>query len=200
MLNFPRQLPRNPRAALAIVLIAISFIAAFAISQEAHRSIQVWSATHPLLVGQSITSSDVKLSRVLLPENASHYLASSADIFNLKVQSQVGVGELIPVTALTKQIGVSHMQSLPVRVARSDLPTDLQVGQRVDLYSVATSATQSTTDPVIAALGLTVEAIDQKSKDLGGDIGIVLSISKSSVLSVVRAIAYSRVVVVRDAI
>ena len=92
------------------------------------------------------------------------------------------------------------MQSLPVRVARSDLPTDLQVGQRVDLYSVATSATQSTTDPVIAALGLTVEAIDQKSKDLGGDIGIVLSISKSSVLSVVRAIAYSRVVVVRDAI
>ncbi len=200
MLKLPTKLPRNPRTALAIALIAISFVAALALSQEAHQSIQVWSANHPLLIGQTITSNDVKISRVLLPENASHYLASSVRIFNLKVRSQVGVGELIPVTALTKEVGVSHLQSLPVRVARSDLPTDLQVGQRVDLYSVATSAAQAQTEPVLAAHGLIVESIDQKSKDLGGDIGIVLSVSKSSVLSVVGAIAYSRVLVVRDAI
>jgi hypothetical protein len=45
-----------------------------------------------------------------------------------------------------------------------------------------------------------VESIDQKSKDMGGEIGIVLKIPEFEVMKLLAALNNSRVVVVRSAI
>ena len=52
----------------------------------------------------------------------------------------------------------------------------------------------------LISIGVTVESIDLKSRDMGGDIGIVLKIPERDVLYLLSALNQSRIVVVRNEI
>ena len=65
----------NPRLILGVILIATSFISAYVITETNNRMTIVWSAVTDLAPGEIIEASDVIKSRVLLPDNASYYLA-----------------------------------------------------------------------------------------------------------------------------
>jgi len=52
---------------------------------------------------------------------------------------------------------------------------------------------------LLIAHGVSVESIDTKARDIGGDVGIVLRIPDKSVLNILDATASARVVVVRSA-
>ena len=45
-----------------------------------------------------------------------------------------------------------------------------------------------------------VESIDIKSRDMGGDIGIVIKIPETDVISLLSSVNSSRIVVVRNAL
>ncbi|CAB4692600.1 unannotated protein [freshwater metagenome] len=84
------------------------------------------------------------------------------------------------------------MKSVPLRIARNDLPSDLLSGQIVDVYYLPKGD--------LICEGVSVESIDQKSKDMGGEIGIVLKIPEFDVVNLLSALKDSRIVVVRSAI
>jgi hypothetical protein len=52
----------------------------------------------------------------------------------------------------------------------------------------------------LISVGVAVESIDLKSRDMGGDIGIVLKIPERDVIYLLSALNQSRIVVVRSAI
>jgi hypothetical protein len=91
---------------------------------------------------------------------------------------------------------------VPLKIARNDLPNDLTSGQSVDIYSLPQNDLNSTksrkTD--LISISVVVESIDLKSKDMGGDIGIVLKIPERDVIYLLEAINQSRIVVVRNEI
>jgi hypothetical protein len=118
------------------------------------------------------------------------------------VTRKIGAGELIPTAALSRSSHGIDLNSVPLKVAKNDFPSDLQTGQSVDLYVLPNSAiaSQKGASTTLVASNLSIEGIDAKSRDLGGDVGIVLKVSQNSVQELLANIANSRIVLVRSAI
>ncbi|MEI8065890.1 MAG: SAF domain-containing protein [Actinomycetes bacterium] len=199
MVDIKNVILGSPRTRLAAVLIALSLLAAIAISSAANRATWVWSAARDLSAGHTIAATDLKAVKVNLYDSGGKYLSSGSPVLGWHLTRSIQMGELIPGVALSRQGATVTTQSLPLRVSRPDMPIDLAPGQRVDLYALSPTTAQATFDPLLAFANATIESVDQKSKDLGGDIGIVVAIPKSAMLQVVGAIASARVLVVRNA-
>jgi len=186
----------------AIGLLAISLFAAFAITGKANRSVSIWSASGNLASGDLITMKNIKESKVFLPSGAAKYISSGSKIINLIATRSVEDGELIPLSALSNNFDGERMRSVPLKIARNDLPGDLLSGQNVDIYLLPLPDlnSQKVRKTELISAAVTVESIDVKSKDMGGDIGIVLKIPESDVINLLGNLNNSRIVVVRNAL
>jgi hypothetical protein len=186
----------------AIGLLVLSLFAAFAITGKANQSVSVWSAATDLVAGDVIQSSNANLVKVFLPTNSARYLSANVEIFNLTANRRVSKGELLPASALSKNVPGQSIRSVPLKIARNDLPNDLGSGQSVDIYSLPQedlSAIKARKTELIS-IGVLVESIDLKSKDMGGDIGIVLKIPENDVIYLLASLNKSRIVIVRNEI
>lgn len=186
----------------AIGLLALSLFAAFAITGKANRSISVWSARTDLVAGERLSSENTQEIKVFLPGNSARYIESSSKIMNRIINRGVSIGELIPLSAVADRYSGEKMRSVPLKIARNDLPSDLISGNNVDIYFLPQPELNSSKvrKTQLISQGVTVESIDLKSKDMGGDIGIVLKIPESQVLDLLALLNNSRIVVVRNAI
>jgi hypothetical protein len=186
----------------AIGLLLLSLIAAFAITGQANRSVSVWSASSDLVTGDLITKEKLKEIKVFLPSNSSKYITTDTKLINLVASRRILKDELIPASAVTSTYLGGSVRSVPLRITRSDLPNDLSPGQSVDIYSLPQpdlNSLKSRKSELISE-GVMVESIDIKSRDMGGDIGIVIKIPENDVIFLLNALNNSRIVVVRNAI
>ena len=89
-----------------------------------------------------------------------------------------------------------------MKIARNDLPNDLTSGQSVDIYSLPENDLNldKARKTELISIGVLVESVDPKSKDMGGDIGIVLKIPENDVIYLLASLNKSRIVVVRNEI
>lgn len=186
----------------AIGLLLLSLIAAFAITGQANRSVSVWSASSDLVNGDLITKEKLKAIKVFLPSNSSKYITTDTKLVNLVASRRILKDELIPASAVTSTYLGGSVRSVPLRITRSDLPNDLSPGQSVDIYSLPQPDLNSlkSRKSELISVGVLVESIDIKSRDMGGDIGIVIKIPENDVIFLLNALNNSRIVVVRNAI
>jgi hypothetical protein len=186
----------------AIGLLALSLFAAFAITGQANKSVKVWTASKDLAAGDSIKIGSTSLVKVFLPVNSSQYLNEKSKIIDLVVTRRILKGELIPNSALSAAYDGESNRSVPLKIERNDLPNDLVSGQSVDIYSLPQEGVNSskTTKTELISTDVVVESIDLKSKEMGGEIGIVLKIPERDVIYLLSAINQSRIVVVRSEI
>ena len=186
----------------AISLLVLSLFAAFAITGQANKSVSVWSAAADLVAGDVIKDGSAIEVKVFLPSNSARYLPVNSKITNLVVTRRILKGELLPTSALSNNFAGESIRSVPLKIVRNDLPNDLNPGQSVDIYSLPehdlNSAKPRKTE--LISIGVVVESIDNKSKDMGGDIGIVLKIPERDVIYLLSALNQSRIVVVRNEI
>lgn len=186
----------------AIGLLALSLFAAFAITGQANKSVKVWTASKDLAAGDVIKIGSTSLVKVFLPVNSSQYLNENSKILDLVVTRRILKGELIPNSALSAAYDGESNRSVPLKIERNDLPNDLVSGQSVDIYSLPQEGVNSSksTKTELISTDVVVESIDLKSKEMGGEIGIVLKIPERDVIYLLSAINQSRIVVVRSAI
>jgi len=186
----------------AIGLLVLSLFAAFAITGQANKSVKVWTASKDLAAGDVIKIGSTSLVKVFLPVNSSQYLNENSKITNLVVTRRILKGELIPNSALSAAYDGESNRSVPLKIERNDLPNDLVSGQSVDIYSLPQEGVNSSksTKTELIAIDVVVESIDLKSKEMGGEIGIVLKIPELDVIYLLSAINQSRIVVVRSEI
>jgi len=201
-ITMPKLYRLNPRIAFAIGLLGLSLMAALAITSQANRSVLVWSAKGDLAVGDVIVTSDLISTKVLLPENSFKYLSNKAKLTGSVVVRRVGSGELIPAAALSRGAHATDIRSVPFKVAKGDLPNDLAAGQLIDLYILPLREVTSgkILETQMLAHGVSVESIDIKARDIGGDIGVVLKLPDSAVLNILGSLTGARIVLVRSAI
>jgi hypothetical protein len=186
----------------AIGLLALSLFAAFAITGQANKSVKVWTASKDLAAGDVIKIGSTSLVKVFLPVNSSQYLNEKSKIMDLVVTRRILKGELIPNSALSAAYDGESNRSVPLKIERNDLPNDLVSGQSVDIYSLPQEGVNSSkfTKTELISTDVVVESIDLKSKEMGGEIGIVLKIPEQDVIYLLSAINQSRIVVVRSEI
>lgn len=182
----------SPRYLLGLILIIASFSSAYLISKSTDRMITVWAASVDLAPGEQLESSDLKVVRVRLPENASQYLDSRTDLLGATVLRQIGSSELIPSYALTDEVDYSLAQ-VPISIAREWAPNELKSGAVVDLYGIPNKSNQfnqenSGVSPLLIS-GVPIDSVDNATRDLGGRIGITLLIPQTRVQSIISAIS-----------
>lgn len=197
--NTFRDVRLNPRVASAIALLAISLIAALAISSSANRSVYVWATNSQLAAGNQITAIDIKKVKVFLPESSKLYFSNRAKIVGSTLIRTIGPGELIPAAAVSNEKSVSNRKSVPIKVARNDYPADLIRGATIDIYSLPARETATKSDALLIAHGVTIENIDLRGREIGGEIGLVIKLSDESIENFLTATINSKLVVVRSA-
>ena len=186
----------------AIGLLVLSLFAAFAITGQANKSVSVWTASKDLAPGDAIKDGSVKEVKVFLPTNSDKYLSADSKIINLVANRRILKGELLPASAISRIFEGESSRSVPLKIARSDLPNDLSSGQSVDIYSLPQDdlSSMKSRKTELISIGVAVESIDLKSREMGGDIGIVLKIPERDVIYLLSALNQSRIVVVRNEI
>lgn len=186
----------------AIGLLVLSLFAAFAITGQANKSVNVWAASKDFVAGDSIEDGSITAVKVFLPTTSDKYLSADTRITNQIANRLIRKGELLPSSALSTTFKGESNRSVPLKIARNDLPNDLSNGQSVDIYSLPQNDLNSSKSrkTELISIGVVVESIDLKSKDMGGDIGIVLKIPERDVIYLLEALNQSRIVVVRNEI
>lgn len=184
----------------AMALLLLSLLAAIGINISANKSVKVWAAQTDIAPGKTISLSELKLVRVFLPDNSKLYLSEKAHLVGSSATRKISEGELIPAAALISQSGGFINRSVPIHVAKNDLPSDLARGAMVDIYALPARDLNSKSTAQEIAHGIFIESIDLRARDLGGDIGVVLRINENEVLGFLANTVNMKLVVVRSAI
>lgn len=196
MTNYKRK--TRARLFTAIALIAGSFLSALILSSLANQTELVWSARAPLIPGHVISSNDIEAHRVALPDGDSAYLPVHRELAGSVVLRSIGTDELVPAIAISKDVQALRTSSLPISVHATDIPSDLQAGEVVNLYHVGDSRlTEAIGPPRVLLSHIYVLGIDRKGQNLGGDLSLTLSVNVKNVLDILGATASGRIVVVR---
>ena len=186
------------RSIAAATLICASFLSAYLLSAMANRTQLLWSARTPLAPGTEISLSSLVSKRVAIPDGISAYISADTDINHFFVLKSIGSGELLPASALSANGNTIHSSAVPVSVHSSDLPSDLAVGEVVNLYHVGDShLAKEIGPPVLVLSNAYILGIDRKGQNLGGDLTLTISMNSKYVMQVLDATASGRVVVVR---
>jgi hypothetical protein len=187
---------KNSRLAMGLALFIIAISAGSLIAKEANRTVYVWASNGELAPGNTIASTDLKAVSVLLPESAKNYISTNAQLVGAIVMHRIGTGDLIPVDAISIESQKLTQRAVPLTVEITDLPTDLQRGEIIDIYAIPNSSQKSITEPELITSGITVA--EASSKNNSGKALVVVNLPEDLVMRTLAFISESRLIIVRS--
>lgn len=190
------DLLKNSRLAMGLALFIIAISAGSLIAKEANRTVYVWASTGELAPGNTITAQDLKAVSVLLPESAKNYISANAQLIGTMVVHRIGSGDLIPVAAVSAQTQQLTERAVPLSIELTDLPTQLQRGEVIDIYAVPNSSQKSIAQPELITAGVTVAEVSNKNNS--GKSIVVVNLPEDIVLHTLSYISESRLIIVRS--
>ena len=129
---------RDPRLILGVLLVLVSTVLGAAAVAAGSSSTGYWAARSDVRAGDPVQRTDLVRAEAHVPESAARYLmptdeALPARLDDLVWGRDVGEGALVSRSALAgRQSGV--VTELPLTVTSGAAPTDLQRGDRVDVW------------------------------------------------------------------
>ncbi|GAA3892575.1 flagellar protein FlgA [Leifsonia kafniensis] len=124
----------DPRFSIGIGLVITAIIGVVAIVANADATTPVLAAREPLMVGDTISRSDLVAVQVRLGTASDRYLIPDAlPADGLVVTRTVAAGELVPMTAVGTQSGIT-LTNIVVRLQGS-LPASIGPGSVVDVWA-----------------------------------------------------------------
>lgn len=187
---------KNSRLAMGLALFIIAISTGSLIAKEANRTVYVWASNGELAPGNTIASTDLKAVSVLLPESAKNYISTNAQLVGAIVMHRIGTGDLIPVDAISIESQKLTQRAVPLTVEITDLPTDLQRGEIIDIYAIPNSSQKSITEPELITSGITVA--EASSKNNSGKALVVVNLPEDLVMRTLTFISESRLIIVRS--
>jgi hypothetical protein len=187
---------KNSRLAMGLALLFSALLAGSLIAKEANRTVYVWAANGELAPGNTIAATDIKPIAVLLPESAKNYISAEAQLIGATVTHRVGLGDLIPVSAVTVEVSKLIQRAVPLTIEPTDLPTDLVRGEVIDLYAIPNSSPKSIAMPELISAAITVAEVSNKNNS--GKSVVVVNLPESIVLNTLSYISDARLIIVRS--
>ena len=185
---------RNLRRIAALVAIFISLLAVSTLLNSSPRS-SAWMVKSAIPASSKITANSVQLIRVNLAVDSEHFVGSADQVIGRFASRTLAPGDLITVNDLISHPENTGASFLPIGIGVNDLPMDLSIGDRVDIYVIPKD---STVLPAVVARHVVIQNIDQKSRALGGSVGVSLIANTSVTSLIVTAEAQGRLVIARD--
>jgi hypothetical protein len=194
----------DPRFVVGIVLVVVSVLGVDALVNAANASIDVLAARSALTPGERVHASDLVPTSVRVGRTAGLYLrASDVPSAGVVVTRSVAAGELVPHSAIGSEAG-TLLTSVVVPV-NGALPVSIGPGTRVDLWAsqsasaadagdggaapVDGGATGYAAPTVLVSSAIVVRLVDQKNLVASNGSSVELLVPKSSIASLLDAIA-----------
>lgn len=197
MIDISHEYRKRPRAFIGAGIIALSFVAALAITHTANRSVEVWALRSAQPAGVRLEPAMLEKVEVYLPESLARYLPASDSPMNKILNVGVGAGELIPRLGVGINAQSAYRREVPIKVGKIDLPPNLQGNDLVDLYLIPSSTNGATTTSTAIARSIRVIAVDNRSRELGGDVGVLFDMDEREIAAFLSSYSGGRIVVVR---
>lgn len=188
---------RDPRLWIGIAIVAASVVAGALVLGSSDATVPVWAASDAMGTGHVLTADDLTVRRVSFAEASDRDLYFGADEqlpAHPRLVHGVGAGELLARAAVGTSDAVS-LRQVPISVAADQVPTEVAVGARVDVYLRPSSHTSCQGTPVCngrpVLTGVTVldaPAVDQQFGSDGRRM-LVLGTSDAEARSFFRLLA-----------
>lgn len=187
---------KNSRLAMGLALLFTALLAGSLIAKEANRTVYVWAANSELAPGNIVDLADIKSVAVLLPESAKNYISAEAQLIGATVTHRIGLGELIPVSAITVEPDKLMQRAVPLTIEPTDLPTNLQRGEIIDLYAIPNSSQKTIAAPELIIGAVAVAEVSSSSNS--GKSLVVINLPESIILNTLTYIPDTRLIIVRS--
>lgn len=130
----------NLRTTLGLVLFLMSLLAGSAVLRSAEAGVAVWAAGRDLPEGESLSTSDLEIVTVRLPdEQLASYLGSATPLDGPVLLRPLRQGELVPAAWVTDDdVGSSRSIAVPL-TADHAVGGALKPGDRVDVFATLRS-------------------------------------------------------------
>ena len=190
------ELLKNSRFATGLALLILALGAGSLIAKEANRTVYVWASATELAPGNIISADDLQQVSVLLPESAKSYISATAQVVGAVVTHRIGVGELLPVSAISLEPNSLDQRAVPLTLELTDIPIGLSRGEVIDLYAVPNLTQKSITEPALIIEQITVAAVSDKNNS--GKAVVVVNLPQSILLTALTHLSDSRLLIVRS--
>ncbi len=187
------------RFIVAVSLFAAALISALALTALGNRTDSYWVAKSALAPGVEISRDQIALVKVALGESASRYISSNTPLEGSYVTRAQSAGELISIDDVSDLAPTQRTQLVPIAVRATDLPSDISIGEAINIYWVPESAMGGVQIgmPEVVVKNAYIRSIDRKSANFSPDIALTISLIDSQIIKLLDATVSGRLVIVR---
>lgn len=152
---------------VAIALFAAAVISAMALTALGNQSDTYWIARHALVPGTQISEADIAQVQVALGEVGVEYMSKEATVVGTFVLRPISKNELISLSAVSDIPRGEESGQVPISIRNSDLPTDIEIGEAIDIYWVPDVMGLAKSGPAeLVISGAFLNSINQKAPTL----------------------------------
>ena len=182
---------------VAVFVIIASFIIAVALALLANNRGSYWMAVKELTPGHIVDTTDLIEVKGSFTKEASGYIESSQSPIGYSIAKHVSAGEYLNQSALVENNGESNVKLLSFSASAADLPSQVRIGDAVNLYQVVNDAGNGKEIPSELVIdNVYIVDLNRKSENLGGASIVTVAIPNDFVEKALNATRRGRMVVV----
>lgn len=191
---------RDPRMVIGVLLIGASVLGmAWAVSASDNR-IEVWSVSDDLPQGSPVEPGSLVKVSIDVPDPTAYVLSDATIPPGTVAARDFAAGELLTRLGIDQPGSIEPLRIVTLPVLRHQMPADLSVGDRVDVYLVERGASgEPQARPRLVLKSAIVSDVGDDSGAFGGtslETGVALSVPQAQVATVVDAQARGTVTLV----
>ncbi len=181
---------KDPRLIVGVLLVVCSAVGVVWVVNAADDRVAVWAVRGDIPAGSPVTPGKLVDVDVQVPELSAYWLADDAVPEDLVALRDFAAGELL--TRANVEIdNASDTRIVTLPVLRNQMPADLDVGRRVDVYVVERGVSgEADGPPQLVLRNAIVSSVDGDSGAFGGtslEVGVALSLPQDQVPKVLDA-------------
>ena len=196
MIDYQKFIQRNSRRIYASAALVVAVFAASILLNSGPTG-TAWVVRNPISAGSIVSAIDISSVKVNLATDSGHYVSSKDIVIGQFATRTLNPGDLISITDLTRTSAASEIRFMPLGIALDDLPIALTPGSHVDIYVIPK---QASLGPALVVSNVSIHQIDDKSRALGGNIEVEVSVGISAAMNLIDAESQGRLVVSRHAL
>ena len=189
------------RFIVAVSLFAAAIISALSLTALGNRTDSYWVAASNLAPGSEISPEDIYLVKVALGDISSDYISGETLIVGSYLIRAQSAGELIALNEVSDLAPTDRAEQVPIAVRSSDLPTDISIGEAINIYWVPDSAMGGVQigSPEIVVKQAYIRSLDRKSSNFSSEVALTISLLDTQIINLLNSTVSGRLVIVRAA-
>lgn len=189
------------RFIVAVSLFAAAIISALSLTALGNRTDSYWVAARNLAPGSEISPDDIYLVKVALGDISSDYISGETPLVGSYLIRAQSAGELIALNEVSDLAPTDRAQQVPIAVRISDLPTDISIGEAINIYWVPDSAMGGVQigSPEIVVKQAYIRSLDRKSSNFSSEVALTISLLDTQIINLLNSTVSGRLVIVRAA-